>query len=132
MLFRGMLPDEDALPQVGRSGGTLGVRVPEDITPDASGDVKPGIGGMSVAPSSMWDVPHFRRPRRMGRGASGPENYCVFGLEEEALTPLPLGVRSDPHSVRPHAFIEPSERMQLETYETALTDTRKSWRRVFP
>lgn len=132
MLFRGMLSAEDNLPQVGPSGKTLGVRVPEDIAPDANDDVRPGIGGMSVAPSSMWDVPHFRRPRSMGRGASAPEKYCVFGLEEDALTPHPLGVRPDPHSYRPHAFIEPSETMQLATYEAALTGTRRSWRQVFP
>jgi len=132
MLFRGMLSAEDTLPQVGRSGRTLGVRVPEDITPDANGDVRPGTGGMSVAPSSMWDVPHFRRPRKMGRGASGPDNCCVYAIEEGALTPHPLGVSLDPHSYRPHAFIEPCTTMQLAAYEDALTNTRNSWRRVFP
>ena len=132
MLFRVMQPAKDRLPQVGPSSRKLGVRVPDDIEADSNGDVGPGTGGLSVTPSSMWDLPHHRRPRGMGQGASGPPNDCVYGIEEDELRPHPLVVRPDLHSHRPHAFIEPSWRMQLTVYEAALANTRNSWLQVWP
>jgi len=47
----------------------LGVRVPLDIEPHASGCVRPGTGGMSVAPR-LADLPPHRIPRRL-RGLAG-------------------------------------------------------------
>src|SRR2546430_2606362 len=76
--FRTMTRADDGLPVVGRSARSLGVRVPEDIQPDAAGRVVPGQGGMSVAPGSFWNLPNHRRPRGLGRGSTGPCGFRKF------------------------------------------------------
>ncbi len=129
MMFRGMEPAPDGLPLVGRATRRLGVRVPEDIAPDAAEDVHPGTGGMSVAPDSMWNLPHHRRPRGMQRGSTGPVRDRVYAIALAALKQQPLDIR--PSSPR-HATVEPSRPMPLATYEDALTATRPSWIQAWP
>ena len=132
MLFRVMEPSPDGLPLVGRSARRLGVRVPHDIPQDAGGYVHPGTGGMSVAPSSMWNLPNHRRPKGMGRGSSGPADDRVYAIEEMALRSQPLDVRVDPNAPAVHAFVEPSMRMPLARYDTSLENTRISWGQAWP
>jgi hypothetical protein len=129
VLFRGMTPADDGMPTVGRSGRSLGVRVPLDIQIDSEGRVYPATGGMSVAPDSMWHLPHHRRPRGMGRGSTGPAIDWVFSLSQVSND---LTVRPDPDRPTKHAFIEPAEIVPLETYETSIARTRPDWRRAWP
>lgn len=65
-----MRPTDAGLPMVGSSKRMLGVLPSE--TDSADGTFGPGTGGMSVSPDSPWNVPDHRRPRAMGRGATGP------------------------------------------------------------
>ncbi len=70
-LFRSMTPADNGDPVVAPTARGLGVRAPEDIKPDAGGEVSPNEGGMSVSPGSVWNLPPHRRPRTMGRGSTG-------------------------------------------------------------
>lgn len=128
--FRSMTPDADRLPVVGRHSRALGVRVPGDVTPQPDGRVAPGGGGMSVSPSTLWNLPHHRRPRPLGRGSTGPSGDVVYVLP--ALSSPALVVRLDPGRPDKHALIEPAELMPLGDYEIALVATRSRWERAWP
>ena len=52
MLYRAMIPAADGGPQRGSTARTLGARSEVDVPVDAAGRVRPGTGGMSVAPDS--------------------------------------------------------------------------------
>lgn len=127
-----MTPGEDGQPVVGRSARWLGVRVPRDIAPDTAGFVAAGQGGMSVAPNSMWNLPHHRRPRGLGRGSTGPDDDHVFSVEGASLDGRGLDARPDPLAPAIHAFVEPRERIALARFEAALAATRPEWHRVWP
>lgn len=122
-----MTPAEDGLPRGGRSARALGVRVPQDIQPDAEGAVIPGIGGMSVAPGSILNLPNHRRPRAYGSGSTGPDEDRIYAVEDDSLAAHPLLLQPDPNRPTRHATIEPEERTPLESYESALTATREDW-----
>src|SRR4051812_13363208 len=80
-IYRSMRAD-DGMPAIGRSAVCLGVRIPEDIQPDQSGQVQPGTGGMSVAPA-LRDLPIHRIPRRLqaiAPGAKGSESLRVWRM----------------------------------------------------
>jgi hypothetical protein len=132
MLFRAMTPSDDGLPLVAHSGRALGVRPHTDIKLDAEGRVLPGCGGMSVAPWSMWNVPHHRRPCGMGRGSTGPQADLLFSLASQSVSTVGLVVRPDPSRPAKHAFVEPPVAMELSSYETRLGSTRADWRQVWP
>lgn len=117
---------------MGRSARCLGVRVPRDIAPDADGFVTTGRGGMSVAPDSLWNLPHHRRPRTLGRGSTGPDGDHVFSVEGPSLEVRELRTRPDPAAPVIHAFVEPKGRVALAGFETALASTRPEWHRVWP
>lgn len=130
--FRSMLPAQDGLPAVGRSARSLGVRVPRDIEPDAEGRVRPNTGGMSVSPASIWNIPHTRRPRGLGRGSTGPAADRVYSINSTSLTRQELELRADPRAPTLHALVEPRAETRLETYEGALASTRPAWRQEWP
>ena len=127
MYFRAMTPDIDGLPLVGRSARRLSVRVPQDVTPNAAGDVLPGTGGMSVAPDSVWNLPHHRRPRGLERGSTGPSQDYVFSIAPRSLEGHGLVARPDPAAHMVHAFVEPTRPVPLDAFERALTATRSNW-----
>jgi hypothetical protein len=127
MYYRAMTPGQDGSPSVGRSARRLGVRVPGDIAPDASGRVAPGAGGMSVAPDSQWNLPNHRRPRRLGRGSTGPDEDRVFSILPQPLQNRGLVARPDPVAPAIHAFVEPAEVVQLPVFESSLVATRPDW-----
>jgi hypothetical protein len=130
--FRAMIPDTVAgTPAVGATARHLGVRDPQDIRADGDGVVHPETGGMSVAPTSMWNVPHHRRPRGMGRGSTGPAADWVFAIADTAL-PADLAVRPDPEAPKVHAFVEPRVDMLLSRLRDLLAGTRQAWRKVWP
>ena len=140
-VWRGMLMENER-PRVGRGGNLLGVRVPPDgrpdIAPDQGGFVEPNQGGMSVSPSPERLPPH-RIPRRLSQrypdrfpDARGPEGLFCWSLGEGS--PFEAGsigdrlvLRPDPNAPNRHGFVEPSERMTLQNYETALGETRDHW-----
>ena len=130
--FRAMQPDADGLPKVGRTGRCLGIRVGEDIAVDSDGWVQPGVGGMSVSPGSMWNVPSHRRPRGMAQGSTGHPHDRIYAIEEANVTAQHLALRPDPENPAKHAFVEPSERTQLDQYEQNLVYTRPAWRQAWP
>lgn len=130
--FRAMIPDVDGLPKTGRSARMIGVRVPEDIIPDEMGLIRPGTGGMSVAPNSAWNTPNHRRPRGMGRGSAGNKDDRMYALANEAVPVDKLSIRPDPEKPRIHAFIEPAAIIELKGYEKDLAGTRNDWQMVWP
>lgn len=132
MYFRSMTPAEDGLPSVGRSARKLGIRVPQDVKPDAAGVVGPGAGGMSVAPDSVWNLPHHRRPLGMGRGSTGPRQDHVFSVQPAPLRDNGLMARPDPVAPGLHAIVEPVQRVLLEDFERSLAATRPHWTRAWP
>lgn len=131
-----MTPAQDGLPLVGRSARMLGVRVPpaepSDVTPDAGGDIQPGGGGLSVAPTSMWNLPAYRRPRGMQPGSTGKRGDRVYGVLGDALVPHALAVRLDEAKPTLHGFVEPIAPVPLASYEAALANTRPAWRQEWP
>jgi hypothetical protein len=127
-----MTPDVGDLPKVARGARALGVRIPEDVVPDAEGFVAPETGGLSVAPDSVFNLPNHRRPCGMGRGSTGPANDWVFGIEEPPVNAVGLGIRPDPVRPNKHAFVEPRDRIPLGEYESAIVGTRPAWGRVWP
>lgn len=131
MLFRTMKPDADGRPATGRSARCLGVRIPGDIAPDAEGRVLPGTGGLSVAPRAVWNLPHHRRPRPMGRGSTGPASDRVYGIADERIE-ASLSLRLDPAAPDVHATVEPPSPMTLDSYERLLVSTRPDWQQVWP
>jgi hypothetical protein len=130
-----MTPAEDDLPVVARSARALGVRVGgpnSDVVLDDEGRVAPGTGGMSVAPTSMWNLPNHRRPIGMGRGSTGKEEDRVFSIERENLAKADLKVRLDEYRPTKHAFVEPVEPVVLPSYETKLASARADWVQEWP
>ena len=122
----------DGKPALGATATTLGVRSSIDIAPDASGDVHPNNGGMSVSPS-LRALPMFRVPRRLQAlvpGAAGSNSHAVWRMGEG---PFVAGVIAERLQFRPdpqnssHGFIEPSDRMSLTEYELALHATQDDW-----
>lgn len=85
-----------------------------------------------MAPGSIWNLPHHRRPKGMGRGSSGPVGDYVFALEPLVVERNGLVLRADPIAPDIHAFVEPAARIVLEQYETRLLETRPSWAKVWP
>ena len=132
LVFRGMLSGHDGKPQLGRSAKCLGVRVPADIKPDASNDVHPGTGGMSVSPDSSLNVPNHRRPKAMGHGSTGPDDLRLYAIAKVRVSIEDLTLRPDPKRATKHAFVEPSQVMPLTLYEDALGSTRDDWRQIWP
>jgi len=132
MFFRGMTPADDGLPVVAPGARALGVRVPEDVQPDAEGRVLPGRGGMSVAPGSMWNLPNHRRPRGMWRGSTGPAGDHVFSLAHALVSSAGLSARPDPQRPLKHAFMEPRFAVQLSAFEAMIASTRSGWHQEWP
>lgn len=124
-LYRSMIPDDDGCPVAGRSARTLGVRIPRDISPDASGVVFPGTGGLSTAPEAWENLPHHRRPPRLGKGSCGHEDDRVYVAKDaEIVQDRSLLVRVDSTT---HALVEPSLPTPLTDYEQELASTRYDW-----
>ena len=128
--FRAMTPTEVGLPSVGPSKRTLGALPTE--TESADGTFGAGAGGMSVSPDSPWNVPNHRRPRWMGRGATGHTQDGVFSIKNEPLHVAALDARRDPVNPAAHAFVEPFATMTYSEYTTALASTQAAWRRLWP
>ena len=125
---------EEIKPKVGPSKKTLGVQVGmnpnDDVSPDADGNVAPGRGGMSVAPTWRALPPH-RIPSRLRAKcpkALGNDSYVCWrmgsGPFESARFISCLQLRID--SVV-HGTVEPDRMMPLERFQAALAATREEW-----
>jgi hypothetical protein len=113
------------LPQLEQSARGLGVRPAIDVpAADFQEMVRPGEGGVSVAPDGPLNLPAFRRPPDFGGTGRDP----VWVIDESELPPG-LVYRPDPDR-EGHGFLEPAEEMSLAEYETAIASTQDRWRKV--
>jgi hypothetical protein len=130
-IYRAMLAGSDqAHPQVGTTFRTLGVRVPQDIEPDATGHVTAGNRGMSVAPGLRALRPELvpKRLRHLRESAVGPDSNVVWShgdgpFVESAVAPH-LVLKPDASD---HGTVAPVGTMLLEEYRSALAATQDSW-----
>jgi hypothetical protein len=123
-----MLRDGDH-PQIGPTGKTLGVRIPEDIA-EQSGVVQPGTGGMSVSPT--WrDIPRHRVPRRLKHLADKAAGSNHLECWKMGNGPFEMGEIADGLSLRPdkpkHGLVEPWSIMTSIDYQNYLAATRDRW-----
>ncbi len=118
---------EDGLPRAGVTARTLGARAGTDIIVDSDGMVRPGTGGVSVAPNDIMELPSFRRPREFGGTGKDP----VWFIETDDLG-AELRYRPDPDNPASHGFIQPARRMAFGEYQAALHASRGAWRRAAP
>src|SRR4051812_10795641 len=63
LVYRSMIEARDGKPLSSPTARGLGVRVGIDISADEDGDVHYGLGGMSVSPNTIENLPRHRRPR---------------------------------------------------------------------
>ena len=134
--FRAMFADGEK-PQIGLDKKSLGALVGDsegdDIPLSTEGHVRPGTGGMSVAPG--WrQLPYFRIPKRLKAlfpAAAGSNNYRCWRTGEGGFEAGPsadgLCLRPDPNGPETHGFIEPAKEMTPGNYQAALAATRDGW-----
>ena len=122
-LYRSMGSAEDGFPLTGAIARTLGARPAIDIVVDSVGMVRPGTGGVSVAPNDIMHLPVFRRPPEFGGTGKDP----VWSIRAIDLGP-DLRYRPDPDNPAGHGFIEPARRMRFSEYQDALHATSGTWR----
>ena len=129
LIYRTMTREGDK-PKVGPSARTLGVRPGVDIVPDEGDMVLPQTGGMSVAPSWRKLPPH-RIPLRLQplvRDACGKDEDACWRMGsgefiDSKLTES-LSLRRDKTF---HGLVEPSRRIGLNEFQTALAASRDLW-----
>jgi len=132
-IYRAM-SEQGGKPMVGPSARSLGVRVPPlptyDIPMEANGTVRPGTGGMSVAPT--WrELPPHRIPMRLralAQDACGNDADACWRMgegpfEHAQVTPA-LNLRPD--SPR-HGLVEPAVVVSVAEYQADLAATRDQW-----
>jgi hypothetical protein len=132
-VYRGMLRD-GTHSMLGRNANMLGVRVPpagrSDILPDASGEVHPGTGGLSVS-ASVQALPAHRIARRLKHlvsNTSGPNKLSIWRLDDSAFVNGPIADRLVLRLTSPsHGLIEPNTIMSLGEYEASPAATREDW-----
>ena len=126
----------DSKPMIGRTARSLGIRPNEDIPVQEDGAVFSETGGMSVAPA--WrDLPGHRIPKRLraegADDASGSNADACWTMGDGDFTDAPftasLVLRVDRYEdFRPvHGTVQPTIKMMLEEYESALAATQGQW-----
>jgi len=130
LIYRVMKRAEDGGPAVGRSPTSLGVRIPQDISPDDQGNVAPALGGMSVSPR-LVELPKFLVPKRLVHllpSARGSNNNFVWRM---GAGPFVAGAVAPGLLMQPdrpgHGTVQPESVVPLPTYEAALVATRSEW-----
>lgn len=123
IFFRSMTPADDGKPMVGPSARKLGLRR-EEVTCDLTDRVT--SGGMSVAPESPWNLPPHRRPKRLGRASTGPDNDHVFQIEDGVLLREQLAINRDADD---HALVQGNGACTFNELTARLERTRPSWGR---
>lgn len=103
---------------VGPTARTLGVRPTDDI-PVHAGRVRPGTGGMSVAPDSPMNLPEHRRPPKFG--GSGKDPVWEISIDE-------LGVDLVFYQDKAkHGLFEPARETSMDDFQQALADLAPKW-----
>ena len=132
-VFRTMLPDEQGRPKIGcESGPGLGARVPPDVTPDSIGNVFPGIGGMSVAPSIGALKPHLIPKRLRGRfpDATGSNGRVIWSMGDGLFADAPIAANLKLRvTSKLHGHVEPDAPMHIDKFQNALAATQNDWRK---
>ncbi|MCE9555855.1 MAG: hypothetical protein K8T91_21105 [Planctomycetes bacterium] len=135
-MYRSMFKDGDK-PQTGEGKNTLGVRLgpvpPNDITPDADGNVEPEKGGMSVAP--RWQKIRIHLiPKRFCSLVPGARGSNKLHLWEHGIGDFEGGFIANGLSLTitsvDHGVVEPSHKMKSESYLSALAATQSDWREI--
>jgi len=132
-LYRGMVPGNDGLPQLGDTPTTLGLRKDPaqgkvDVAPDVQGNVEPtpatsGLG-LSVSPEPRL-LPEYRRPPEFGGTKRGISVYRIAVADlGDALARVP--------DTRTHELVQPRRKMRLADFEEAIRLTRTKWKLVKP
>jgi hypothetical protein len=133
LIYRSMTVQEGK-PLIANTARGLGVRIgesPEDDIPvDASGIVRPGNGGMSVAPS--WrELEVHRIPKRLkhivsdARGSNRDACWRMgAGVFDNGAVAVRLTLRKDSDQ---HGYVEPADAMTATDYVAALANTRDEW-----
>jgi hypothetical protein len=117
-VYRAMREHTDGGPMVGPTARTLGVRPGDDI-PVVGGRVRPGTGGMSVAPDGPTQLPNHRRPPKFG--GSGKDPVWEINLNS-------LGDDLIFHQDKPkHGLFEPAREMSIDEFQQALADLAPKW-----
>jgi hypothetical protein len=131
--FPQVAPDKKAL------GVLIGPSPQDDLDADDQGNVHPGAGGMSVAPTVDL-LPMHRVPRRLRTKypdrfpkAVGSDRYQCWWMGDGPFVAgrvaARLVLRPDPVRPKEHGFVEPDQTMNWSEYEAALAATRDQWRR---
>jgi hypothetical protein len=125
---------------LGSSATSLGLRLPDparpeitpDISPDDAGVIRPGTGGMSVAPD-IASLPPHAIPMRLQprfRDAVGKNTIRVWRLGDGPFADAPLSgelnLRVDPNRSN-HGFVEPARALPVSEYIGAIHRTRDQW-----
>lgn len=122
---------ENGYPRVGTAARCLGVRVPADIEPDATGMVHCSESGMSVGPS-VAALPTHRIPgrlRNIAPDAAGKNSDYVWSMGEGPFADSGINDALSLRVDRPeHGVVRPALSMQFDIYTAALFSTRPLWR----
>src|SRR5687767_4379168 len=110
-LFRSMRSAAGGGPKIEPAARGLGVRPGIDVVATAADElVRPGEGGISIAPDDPKHLPVHRRPPSLHGTGSDP----VWWIEEGDLGP-DLVYRPDPARAG-HGFVEPAREMILQEF----------------
>lgn len=120
-VYRSMREAADGDPMVGPTARTLGVR-PGDDLPVVQGRVRPGTGGLSVAPDRPSSLPSHRRPAEFGGTGKDP----VWGITTDSLG-IGLTFRQDKAE---HGLFEPAREMSIEDFQAELADLAPLWFKI--
>jgi hypothetical protein len=112
---------DDAGQDVGPSARTLGVRPNVDILAIA-GQVRPNMGGMSVAPDHPGNLHPLRRPRAYGGSGKDPVWYIAIDLLGGDLQ-----FRQDSAT---HGLMEPVRTMTIDALQKALEASKPYWKKL--
>lgn len=123
-------PNDPKLPKVGASFGCLGVRIPKDIQPDSSGNVRPEGKGLSVEPS-LQAIGIFMVPQKychLLEGAIGDDKYSVWIPRGAQFQDGPIAPKLQLTCDSPlHGVIEPDSVMPVAEFQAAIAATQRVW-----
>jgi hypothetical protein len=127
-----VMEEENALPKLGLTALTLGVRIGVDIAPDQANMVyRPNFlpgepNGLSCSPT-IQSLPWFAVPVEWGgRNKKG----VLWRIETTDLGPELVAQEDSPHGKKRHISIGPSGPMTFDEYLLAIQATRTKWKRV--
>jgi hypothetical protein len=111
--------DQPAVEQTARGLGVRAEGQYRDVSPDPTGLIHPGKGGLSVAPDDPLNLDQHRRPEEWGGTGKDP----VWQIIHDVL-PDNLAYRRDS---RDHGLVEPATPTLLEDFRAHLAATSAIW-----